>query len=71
MNFFGPETWFFVKIMIVVFMGLYTVFAFVVIKQVQLMISTLELGFEWFIKISSYVHFIIVVFLLIASLIVL
>lgn len=54
-----------VKILFLVAIGVYSVFALVLIKQVAIMTSTLEIGFEALLKIISYLHFIgaILVFL--------
>ena len=35
---------------------IYIVFAFVVVKQVKMMTDTLELGYEFYIKVLSYLH---------------
>lgn len=55
-----------IRIAIIVFTFLYVLFAAAVIKQVKVMIETLEVGFETPVKIMSFGHFVfsIVVFLL-------
>lgn len=54
-----------VKILFLLAIGVYSIFALVLIKQVSIMTSTLEIGFEVILKIVSYLHFIgaILVFL--------
>lgn len=53
------------KIFILVGIGVYVVFAFIVVKQVKIMNATLNVGLEGPIKLSSYLHlaFAILVFL--------
>lgn len=54
------------KIFVLFALVLYLVFAFVVVRQVKLMTDTLEVGFEFPIRLLSYVHllFAFLVFLL-------
>lgn len=56
----------FAQIMTIIFVGLYVIFAFVVIKQVHMMNETLEVDFEKVISALAYIHFLfaIVVFVL-------
>jgi hypothetical protein len=52
------------KIFAMVGIGIYIIFALVVVKQVSLMVATIEVGFEFFIKLIAWAHliFAIVVF---------
>ena len=49
------------KIFVLFALGLYIVFAFVVIKQVSLMTRTVEVGLEGFIKLIAWAHLIFAV----------
>jgi len=46
-----------IKVAVLIFMGLYIVFAGAVVKQVKVMTHALEVGFEKPIIYISYVHF--------------
>ena len=60
-----------IKIAIWLFLILYILFAGVVLKQVRVMIETLEVGFERPIRIIAVFHFIISVAVFILALIIL
>ena len=49
---------FLVKLMVLVFLGVYVIFAIVIVRQVGLMTKTVKLGFEPFIKILALLHLI-------------
>lgn len=53
------------KILVLLGVGVYIVFAGVLVKQVQIMTSTVKVGFEGPIKLISYIHlaFAVLVFL--------
>lgn len=53
----GFTIWAVVKILILIFLAIYIIFALVLIKQVTLMTTTLEVGFETQLKLLSYLHF--------------
>ena len=59
------------KIMALVALGLYIIFAGVVVRQVQLMIETLEVGLENEIKLISYLHLVFAIGVFILALIIL
>ncbi len=61
------DIWFVVKIMVIIGMVLYSVFAFVIVRQVTHMIATLKVGFETPIRIFSFLHFFAALGLLILS----
>ena len=52
----GISIWLIVKIFVLIALLFYLVFSFVVVRQVKLMIETVEVDFETQIKIISYVH---------------
>ena len=54
---FSFSIWPVIKIFVLVFLVIYIVFAFVIIRQVQLMTATLELGFEKQLKFLAFLHF--------------
>lgn len=61
----GISIWLVVKVAALILLGLYLVFALVVVRQIKLMTSTLTLGFEIPIIFLGYIHlaFAILVFL--------
>jgi hypothetical protein len=48
--------WVVLKILILIFLSLYIVFSLVLIKQVQMMTVTLEIGFEKQLKLLAFAH---------------
>jgi len=48
--------WPIIKIFIIIFLSIYIIFALVVVRQVQLMTKTLEVGFENQLKFLSIMH---------------
>lgn len=52
------DLWFVIKIMFIVGMSLYCIFAFVVTRQVGHMTKTLEVGFETPIRLLAIIHLI-------------
>lgn len=48
--------WSILKILIIIFLAIYIVFSLVLIKQVSMMTTTLEIGFEKQLKFLSYIH---------------
>ncbi len=67
----GFNTWILIKALALVILGMYLVFAFVITRQVKLMISTLHLGFDAPVKILSYLHLAFAVLVFLAALIIL
>lgn len=63
--------WALVKILILIFLALYTIFALVVIRQVQLMTATLEIGFDKQLKFLSVLHLLFAIGVLVFSIIIL
>lgn len=67
----GVSIWFVVKIFILIIMVLYMVFAGVIIKQIQQMTKTLQVGFEFPIQTMAFAHLLFALFVFIFSLTVL
>ncbi len=63
--------WQIAKIFVLFCLGLYLVFAYVIIRQVQLMINTLEMGSEDLIKTLALTHFFFALGVFILALIIL
>ncbi|OGM76209.1 hypothetical protein A2210_00585 [Candidatus Woesebacteria bacterium RIFOXYA1_FULL_40_18] len=67
----GISIWFIAKIFVVFAISLYVVFALVVVRQVQLMTDTLEVGFETEVRLLSFIHLLFAIAVLIFAIIVL
>lgn len=67
----GFTIWSVIKILIIIFLCLYIIFAFVLIKQVQMMTRTLEVGFEKQLIFLSFVHLLFAIGVLIFSILIL
>jgi hypothetical protein len=52
----GPSILLFAKALVLILLSIYMVFAFIVVKQVNLMTRTLELGLEETIRVFAYLH---------------
>jgi len=63
--------WPIIKIFIIIFLSIYIIFALVVVRQVQLMTKTLEVGFENQLKFLSLVHLMAAVGVLIFAIVIL
>jgi len=63
--------WGIIKVLILVFLLIYVVFAFVVVKQVKLMTVTLEVGFENQLKLLSFIHLLFAIAVLVFAIIML
>jgi len=61
----GFDTWILIKTLAMILLGMYLIFAFVVTRQVNLMIKTLNLGLNTPIRVLAYLHaaFAVLVFL--------
>lgn len=53
---FALSIWPIIKIFVLIFLAIYIVFAFVVMRQVQLMTATLAMGFEGQLKFLAFLH---------------
>lgn len=69
--FIGISVWAIAKVFVVFALILYTIFALVVVRQVQLMTDTLEVGFERPIQVLALIHLLFAVSVLIFALIIL
>ena len=67
----GASIWFIVKIFFLIAIFVYIVFAGVIVRQVGLMIETLEVGFETPIKIFAWGHFLFAIGVLILAILIL
>jgi hypothetical protein len=63
----GFSIWLVVKIFVVVALGIYLIFALVVVRQVRLMIDTVKIGFEMALTVMAYSHLILAVLILILA----
>jgi hypothetical protein len=62
------DIWFFVKIFYLLALTVYLVFAFMVIREVDLMNKTLKGVFNLPIKLIAYIHMVLAVLIFIAAL---
>ena len=67
----GISIWLIAKIVALVLLGMYFIFALVVVRQAQLMTDTIEVGFEVPIRLFSYLHLIFAIVIFVAALIIL
>lgn len=67
----GISVWFVLKIVAVILLSMYLVFALVVVRQVKMMTDTLQLGYEGIAKMFSYIHLIFAVLVLLFAIIIL
>jgi hypothetical protein len=67
----GLDIWLIVKILALILLSLYLVFALVVVRQVKLMTDTLNLGYEGFVKFLSLVHLAFAVLVFLAAFVIL
>ena len=55
----GMQIWVIVKVLFLAAIGVYTLFSAVIVRQVQLMTDTLEVGFEAPVRIIAVLHFLV------------
>jgi hypothetical protein len=67
----GSSIWILIKVLVVVLLGMYILFAFVLTRQVKLMTKTLKLGFEAPVKFLAFIHLVFTVLVFIAALVIL
>ncbi len=63
--------WPVIKIFIIILLAIYIVFAFVIVRQVQLMTDTLVIGFEKQLKFLAFLHFLFAVAVLVFGILIL
>jgi hypothetical protein len=57
----GISVWLVSKIFVLLFLAIYIVFALVVIRQIKLMLHTLDIGFNLVIRFIGWAHFLFAV----------
>lgn len=67
----GFNIWIIIKVLSLVVLGMYIIFAFVITRQVKTMTSTLTLGFEGVAKFLSFIHLLFAMLVFTAAVIVL
>jgi len=67
----GISVWLIAKIFVLVALGLYIIFAVVIVKQVGLMIKTVKVGFETPIKYVAWGHLLFAVGIFVLAIIIL
>lgn len=65
------SVWPIIKVFVIILLCIYLVFAFVMVRQVQLMTDTLEVGFEKQLKGLVFIHFLFAIAVLIFSILIL
>lgn len=65
------DIWMIAKYLVLFALGIYIVFALVIIRQVNLMIRTLEIGFELPIRFIAVAHLFFAIGILITALVIL
>ncbi len=65
----GITVWIVIKFFLIILLSLYLIFSYVIIRQVQLMTATLEVGFETQLKFLAFAHFVFAAVVLIFSII--
>lgn len=63
--------WPIIKVFTLILLVIYIIFAFVIVRQVQLMTKTLEVGFETQLKFLSFLHFLFAIGVLIFAILIL
>lgn len=66
-----PSVWLVAKALTLAVIALYDVFAVVVVKQVNHMTDTLEVGFEGVIRLVAWLHLVLAVGTLVAAFVIL
>lgn len=64
----GISVWLIAKVFVVLFLILYVIFALVVIRQVKLMVDTIEVGFELPLKLIAFLHLVFAFIVLLIAL---
>ena len=60
-----------IKILALLVLGIYIIFAFIITRQVKIMTSTLTLGFEFIARFLAFIHLAFAIFVFITALVVL
>lgn len=67
----GISVWLLVKIFILLFLAIYIVFSMVVIRQIKLMLQTLDMGLNLPIRFIGWGHFLFAVGIFVIALLIL
>jgi hypothetical protein len=67
----GVSVWLIAKILVLIALAIYGIFAFVVLRQIQLMTDTLEVGFEAPVRMLGISHLIFSLVIFVLALIIL
>ena len=65
------STWEIVKWFVVFGEVIYLIFAFVIVKQVKVMLETLAIGFAYPVRLVAYLHFLFALGIIILSVVIL
>lgn len=68
---FNISIWLVIKIAALILLGIYLVFALVIVRQIKLMTTTLTLGYEGLITFFGYVHLAFAILVFLAGLLIL
>jgi hypothetical protein len=64
----GLNIWIIIKVLVLILLGMYIIFAFVLTRQVKLMTKTLNLGNERLVKLLGLIHLAYTFFVFLAAL---
>jgi len=67
----GFNIWIIVKVLAVIVLGMYVIFAFVITRQVKIMTNTLTLTFESVVKFLAFIHLVFSILVFVTAIIVL
>lgn len=67
----GMSVWFIVKIFFLFALAIYSIFAGVLVKQVQVMTETVSSGFTPYLRLVSFIHLILSLAVLVLALVIL
>jgi len=70
-TFLGISIWLVAKIFVVLFLGIYVVFGLVIIKQIRLMLDTLDIGLALIIRLIGWAHLLFAIGVFILGIIIL
>jgi hypothetical protein len=65
------QIWQIAKVLVCFVLLFYTVFAFVIVRQVNLMTDTVKLSLEWLIKTIAFAHLVGAIFVLLIAILIL
>lgn len=68
---FNVSIWLVVKVATLILLGIYLVFALVIVRQIKLMTTTLTLGYEGLITFFGYAHLAFAILVFLAGLLIL